>query len=111
MSDVRNQKSETGTGKGVGMKNTIRTRSDVIGYFVAHHDCADGEPVCQRFCHRDNVRVGVDRVGRVGPHRSRPEKTALREKEKRRKGLVRSRSTCTEMGGEDAIILPGSRQR
>jgi hypothetical protein len=56
----------------------IQTRGDVIGDLVSHHDCADGEAVCEGLCHRDNVRVGVDRVGRVRPHRSRPEETALR---------------------------------
>ena len=55
----------------------IRTRGDMIGYLVAHHDCTDGEAVCERLCHGDNVRVSVDRVGGVGPHCSGTEETAL----------------------------------
>lgn len=75
-------KGEGAKGQGVGgsIERRIRTRGDMLGYLVAHHDCPDGEAVCQWFCHRDNVWVGVDRVGGVGPHCSRPEETALPDK-------------------------------
>ena len=52
----------------------------MIGYLVAHNDCPDGEAVCQRLRHRDNVWVGVGRVGGVSPHCSRPEEAALPER-------------------------------
>jgi len=54
-----------------------QTRGDVIGDLVSDDDCSDGEAVRQGLCHRDNVGVSVDRVGRVRPHRARPEETAL----------------------------------
>ena len=100
-SGVRQDREGKGREKGKGqwgnewvggwIERWIRTRGDMLGYLVADHDCPDGEAVCQWLCHRDNVWVGVDRVGGVGPHCSRPEETALPDK---------VRTDCTKMGWE-----------